>query len=133
MLWRLLDGNVRTSKERVLPLCTEKTWYGKEDSKSKAGMAAAFGSILDDNVGVAWAPTSRSTASARSEIYLRNLSVLIANRGLRLSYRGPPHGWLGLEVFRLYLLSIIMPRRGLQEKHLQLSVLCLPSACRCEL
>ena len=39
---------------------------------------------------------------------------------------------LGLEVFRLYLLSIIMPKRGLQEKHLPLSVLCLPSAGRCE-
>ena len=119
--------------QKALHFCTEKTWYGKEESKSKAGIAAAFGSVLDYNAGVAWAPTSKSTASDRSEIYLRNLSDLIANRGLRLSYRGPPHGWLGLEVFRLYLLSIIMPKRGLQEKHLQLSVLCLPSACRCEL
>ena len=97
MLWRLLDGNVRTSKERVLPLCTEKTWYGKEDSKSKAGMAAAFGSILDYNVGVAWAPLSRSTASARSEIYLRNVFDLIANRGLLLSYRGGPSWLAGFE------------------------------------
>ena len=76
--------------QKAFPLCTEKTWYGKEESKSKAGIAAAFGSVLDYNVGMAWAPTSKSTASDRSEIYLRNLSDLIANRGLRLSYRGPP-------------------------------------------
>ena len=116
--------------QKAFHFCTEKTWYGKEESKSKAGIAAAFGSVLDYNVGMAWAPTSKSTASDRSEIYLRNLSDFIANRGLRLSYRGPP--LLGLEVFRLYLLSIRMPKRGLQEKHLQLSVLCLPSAGRCE-
>ena len=59
-------------------------------------MAAAFGSILDYNVGVAWAPTSKSTASDRSEIYLRNLSDLIANRGLRLSYRGAPSRLAGI-------------------------------------
>ena len=82
--------------QKAFPLCTEKTWYGKEDSKSKAGMAAAFGSILDYNVGVAWAPTSKSTASDRSEIYLRNLSDLIANRGLRLSYRGAPSRLAGI-------------------------------------
>ena len=118
--------------QKAFPLRTQKTWSGKEESKSKAGIAAAFGSVLDYNVGMAWAPTSKSTASDRSEIYLRNLSDLIVNRGLRLSCRGPPHGWLGLEVFRLYLFNIIMPKRGLQEKHLQLSVLCLPSAGRCE-
>ena len=50
------------------PSCTEKTWYGKEESKSKAGIAAAFGSVLDYNVGVAWAPTSKSTGSERFEI-----------------------------------------------------------------
>ena len=82
--------------QKAFPLCTEKTWYGKEDSKSKAGMAAAFGSILDYNVRVAWAPTSKSTASDRSEIYLRNLSDLIANRGLRLSYRGAPSRLAGI-------------------------------------
>ena len=82
--------------QKAFPLCTEKTWYGKEDSKSKAGMAAAFGSILDYNVRVAWAPTSKSTASDRSEIYLRNLSDLIANRGLRLSYRGAPSRLAGV-------------------------------------
>ena len=82
--------------QKAFPLCTEKTWYGKEDSKSKTGMAAAFGSILDYNVGVAWAPPSRSTASARSETYLRNLFDLKANRGLLASYRGAPLmvGWV---------------------------------------
>ena len=83
--------------QKAFPLCTEKTWYGKEDSKSKTGMAAAFGSILDYNVGVAWAPLSRSTASARPEIYLRNVFDLIANRGLLLSYRGGPSWLAGFE------------------------------------
>ena len=82
--------------QKAFHFCTEKTWYGKEESKSKAGIAAAFGSVLDYNVGVAWAPTSKSTASDRSEIYLRNLSDLIANRGLRLSYRGAPSRLAGI-------------------------------------
>ena len=54
--------------QKVFTFCTEKTWYGKEESKSKAGIAAAFGSVLDYNVGVAWAPTSKSTGSERFEI-----------------------------------------------------------------
>ena len=54
--------------QKAFPLCTEKTWYGKEESKSKAGIAAAFGSVLDYNGGVAWAPTSKSTGSERFEI-----------------------------------------------------------------
>ena len=40
----------------------------REESKSKAGIAAGFGSVLDYNVGVAWAPTSKSTGSERFEI-----------------------------------------------------------------
>ena len=76
--------------ESLSPLYKKDLVREKEESKSKAGIAAAFGSVLDYNVGMAWAPTSKSTASDRSEIYLRNLSDLIANRGLRLSYRGPP-------------------------------------------
>ena len=97
------------------------------------GIGAAFGSILDYNVGVAWAPMSRSTASARSEIYLRNLFDLIANRGLLLSYRGPPHGWLGLEVSRLCPLSIIKPKVGLHKKHLKVCSRCLLWTFRCDL
>ena len=52
--------------QKAFPLCTEKPWYGKEESNSKAGIAAAFGSVLDYNAGVAWAPTSKSTGSVRS-------------------------------------------------------------------
>ena len=42
--------------QKAFHFCTEKTWYGKEESKSKAGIAAAFGSVLDYNVGCGLGP-----------------------------------------------------------------------------
>ena len=61
------DASLRWN-QKAFPLCPEKTWYGKEESKYKVGIAAALGSVLDYNVGVAWVPTSKSTGSDRLEI-----------------------------------------------------------------
>ena len=48
--------------QKAFPFRTEKTWYRKEESKSKAEIAAACGSVLDYNVGMAWALTWKSTS-----------------------------------------------------------------------
>ena len=56
--------------QKAFPLCTENTWYGEEESKSEAGMAAGFDhDILHDGerVGLRWAERpSRGCAAGGS-------------------------------------------------------------------
>ena len=81
--------------------------------------AAAFGSGLDYNAGMASAPTAPATGSDRLEIYSWNPFNLIANEKLYVPCRGRPTlsaGPLGVLGVPSLALSIIIPKVGFAKK-----------------